>query len=80
MQTLKDTFSEKYTEFIISLQLDRGTMPVSVDMLLLMFKNMYPDIPVTKSMLGRALSKNYFKKQIQTASGLVQCYYVNKQF
>lgn len=80
MQKLKDTFNEKYTEFVATLQLDRGTTPVPVDVLLVMFNNIYPDIPITKSMLGRALSKNYYKKQIQTNSGLVQCYYINKQF
>ena len=80
MNKLKIEFNEKLTQFLQVRGLEKGTEPVPVDTILRQFQAFAPTLPVTKSMLGRALSKTFLKKQhyVFAEAGLTQCYYMNK--
>lgn len=65
-------------QYLTSNSIDKGSIPVSIDVFLSSFKENYQDTPVTKSLLGRILSQKFLKKQIKTQNGYNQCYYVNK--
>lgn len=80
MNKLKVEFNEKLTQFLQINGIEKGTEPVPVDEFLLQFQRFAPDLPVTKSMVGRALSKSFLKKQhyVYANKTLTQCYYMNK--
>lgn len=78
MSKLKEVFTQKFTEYLQVNELTPGTQPVAVDQILNSFKTYAPTVPVTKALLGRALSQSFLKKQQVTTYGLSQCYYMNK--
>lgn len=80
MKSVKEEVKSKFDQFAQVNQLDKGTVPVSIDHILRAFQTFAPDVPVTKALLGRILSGKYLKKQhyVFADRTLSQCYYLNK--
>ena len=77
----KEEFKVKYEEFKAAHELVRGLESVSIDTLLDAFRAFAPELPVTKAMLGRQLSKEFLKKQHWLSDDqLTQHYYLSKSF
>lgn len=80
MSNLKKEVESRFETMLTAFEVSAGKEPVPVDRILTAFISFAPDLPVTKSMLGRLLSKKFFKKQHHVYEGpeLTQCYYLNK--
>lgn len=76
MTTIKKEFESKFEQFVTEQGLERGLIPVSIDSILSAFAAYAGAIPVSKALIGRALTKRYLKKQ--STETLTQCYYLNK--
>ena len=79
MKAQLDTVVNK---FLADNQIQPGTIPVPVDVLVKKVQEVNPTVPVTKAAIGRRLTGTFSKKQQYgtwgDVSGLVQCYFLNK--
>jgi hypothetical protein len=74
---IRNAFDEKLDEFIALNELVPGNVPVTISRFLEVFNTYVGEtLPVTKSMLGMALSNRFFKKQSRQT--LEQQYFLNK--
>lgn len=81
MNTQRKVLQQKFNEYLEVEGITQGNKAVPVDVILDSFSKFAPTVPVTKSQLGRILSKKFLKRQLHyhTGSNLIQCYYLNKQ-
>lgn len=80
MSKLKKEVESRFEQMLTKFSIEAGANPVPVDYVLKMFKEFAPDLPASKSLMGRLLSKKFLKKQIHFYAGseLTQCYYLNR--
>jgi hypothetical protein len=80
MNKFNEEFKKKFNEYIEVNGIAQGTEPVPLEYILRSFQSYAPTFPVTKAMLGRALTKSFLKKQhyVFADQTLSQCYYLNK--
>lgn len=81
MNTQKELLKNAFNEYLKVEGLAQGTNLVPVDVIMEAFTKFAPEVPVTKSQLGRLLSKRFLKRQTHyhSSTKLVQCYYINKK-
>ena len=81
MITLKQLIETRFQAFLQEESIITGTIPVSVEAVLNRFQSFAPDLPISKSQMGRLLSSQFHKKQFHTKVGspLIQCYFLNKE-
>lgn len=78
---LTSEFRDVFERFLKHYDLKPGHELVPIDDLMAAILAFAPSLPVSKTQLGKALSKRFFKKQVAIFSdgGLTQCYYLNKK-
>ena len=81
MITLKKLIELRFNSYLIAETINAGTTPVPVDAVLKSFQAFAPDLPISKSQMGRLLSSKFLKKQFHVSVGhsLTQCYYLNRE-
>lgn len=80
---MKKDFKMIMNDFVTENDIKPGTVAIPVDLVVKRLQKENPDILVTKALVGRSLTKIFNKKQQYGTwgdiSGLVQCYFMNKQ-
>jgi len=80
---MKTQLDNVITTFLSVNEIQPGTIAVPVDVILKKIQDANPQLPVSKSAVGRRLTGIFTKKQQYgtwgSVSGLVQCYYLNKE-
>lgn len=81
MSKLQKLLKTTFNQYLELKGLSQGQEAVPVDVVLESFKEFAPEVPISKSQLGRLLSKKFLKRQLHYHSSdyLTQCYFLNKK-